>query len=110
MLILLANTIGLHSGPDESQVVRAKEMAEDLLSVVKEKWAEAKAVMDQSGGQQGYGTYNSYNSYGYTGSYQQQGGEAPPQPAAAYQQPPPPGGDQMGQAAQTPEQQAYWEQ
>ena len=60
----------LHSGPDESQVVRAKEMAEDLLSVVKEKWTEAKTVLDQSGGQQGYGTYNSYNSYGYTGSYQ----------------------------------------
>ncbi|POW14413.1 hypothetical protein PSTT_02872 [Puccinia striiformis] len=32
------------TGPDDTQNIKAKELAEDLLEVVKEKWAEAKAV------------------------------------------------------------------
>ncbi|KAI9615061.1 hypothetical protein H4Q26_011599 [Puccinia striiformis f. sp. tritici PST-130] len=36
------------TGPDDTQNIKAKELAEDLLEVVKEKWAEAKAVNDQA--------------------------------------------------------------
>jgi hypothetical protein len=36
------------SGPDDTQNIKAKELAEDLLEAVKEKWAEAKAVNDQA--------------------------------------------------------------
>ncbi|PLW06430.1 hypothetical protein PCANC_23551 [Puccinia coronata f. sp. avenae] len=36
------------TGPDDTQNIKAKELAEDLLETVKEKWAEAKAVNDQA--------------------------------------------------------------
>lgn len=35
------------TGPDDTQNLRAKELADDLLEVVKEKWTEAKAMNDQ---------------------------------------------------------------
>ncbi|KAG0151681.1 hypothetical protein CROQUDRAFT_86297 [Cronartium quercuum f. sp. fusiforme G11] len=36
------------TGPDDAQNLKAKELAEDLLEVVKEKWAEAKAITEQA--------------------------------------------------------------
>ncbi|EFP88278.1 uncharacterized protein PGTG_14362 [Puccinia graminis f. sp. tritici CRL 75-36-700-3] len=36
------------TGPDDTQNIKAKELAEDLLEAVKEKWAEAKAINDQA--------------------------------------------------------------
>jgi len=64
------------SGPDERQLVAAKELAEDLLTVVREEHAKAIASMTQNmggygggyqqGGQQGYGQ-GGYG--GYAGGY-----------------------------------------
>jgi len=71
-------TISLNdiSGPDERQLVAAKELAEDLLTVVREEHAKAIASMTQNmggygggyqqGGQQGYGQ-GGYG--GYAGGY-----------------------------------------
>lgn len=63
------------SGPEQIMVDRAKELAEDLLIVVKEEWAKAKAVLDQW--QQGEQQHH-------------QQGYAPPPPS--YNAPPPPPG------------------
>jgi len=108
------------AGPDEGQVARAKDLAEDLINTVRDEWQKAKAVMDQSQG--GYGGYNNYQApaaYGATAAYpgyQQPplpGSSAPPPPSDGAPPPPPsdgpapPGG---GQAQQTPEQIAYWQQ
>jgi hypothetical protein len=35
------------SGPDPKEVERAKNLAEDLIAVVREEWQKAKAVIDQ---------------------------------------------------------------
>lgn len=51
------------SGPDESQVAAAKELAEDLLTVVREEYAKAQA---------GYGGYGGGGGGGYGGGYGQQ--------------------------------------
>ena len=69
------------SGPEQIMVDKARELAEDLLIVVREKWQEAKIVME--GGQTGgYG-----GNQGYGGQY----GQPPPPPS--YDAPaPPPGG------------------
>lgn len=55
------------SGPDEAMNAKAKELAEDLLAVVKEKWMEAQAV-----NQQHQGGYNAPQGYGGYGGYGQQ--------------------------------------
>ncbi|KZT61704.1 hypothetical protein CALCODRAFT_506041 [Calocera cornea HHB12733] len=79
------------TGPDEVQLTRAKELAEDLLEVVREEHAKAKAIMDQQqmGGMGGY-----YPQQGY--GMQGQGGmppppsDAPPPPPPDAPPPPPP--------------------
>ena len=70
------------SGPEQIMVDKAKEFAEDLLVVVREKWQEAKIVME--GGQVG----------GYGGAAQGYGGQyGQPPPPPSYDAPaPPPGG------------------
>lgn len=87
----------LHSGPDERQVTAAKELAEDLLTVVREEYAKAVANMQQmnmgggyGGGYQGYAG-QSQQQAGYPGAY---GGYSQDPNAAAgqQQQPPLPGG------------------
>jgi hypothetical protein len=75
------------SGPEQIMVDQAKDLADDLLVVVREKWAEAKYVLE--GGQPAAGGYGGYQppppSYG-----------APPPPDGSYppappgQAPPPP--------------------
>lgn len=66
------------SGPEQIMVDQAKDLAEDLLAVVREEWEKARVVMDQyNHGQQG-GQYSQY--------------QQPPPPS--YNAPaPPPGGD-----------------
>ena len=61
------------SGPEQIMVDRAKDLAEDLLVVVREEWGKAKAVMD--------GFNNPYAQY-----------SQPPQPSYDASAPPPPGG------------------
>lgn len=62
------------SGPEQIMVDRAKDLAEDLLVVVREEWGKAKAVMDQAN--------NPYAQY-----------QQPPPPTYdANAAPPPPGG------------------
>ncbi|KEI42610.1 uncharacterized protein L969DRAFT_57317 [Mixia osmundae IAM 14324] len=114
------------AGPDERQVARAKELAEDLLTVVKEEWNKSKAVLDQYMHQQ-QAQYNNpvYQYPGQYAAYAQQGyqpplpaGEAPAPPSGAA--PPPPPSDpsaglngqpaQPGDAAGQAEYAAYWQQ
>jgi hypothetical protein len=76
--IIIVLTVSIYdiSGPDERQLVAAKELAEDLLTVVREEHAKAIASMTQNmggygggyqqGGQQGYGQ-GGYG--GYAGGY-----------------------------------------
>lgn len=74
------------SGPEQIMVDRANELAEDLLIVVKEEWAKAKAVLDQW--QQG--DQQQHHQQGYAPpppSY-----NAPPPPPGANAPPPPPDG------------------
>ncbi|KZO98466.1 eukaryotic type KH-domain (KH-domain type I) [Calocera viscosa TUFC12733] len=77
------------TGPDEVQLTRAKEFAEDLLEVVREEHAKAQAIMDQ---QQMGGYYPQQQGYGIPG----QGGmppppsDAPPPPPPDAPPPPPP--------------------
>lgn len=66
------------SGPEQIMVDQAKDLAEDLLAVVREEWEKARVVMDQ---------YNHSQQAGPYAQYQQ-----PPPPS--YNAPaPPPGGD-----------------
>ena len=51
-------------------LVRAKALAEDLLTVVREEWGKAKALNDSYAGAGG-GGYNSYNAAGYQQQQQQ---------------------------------------
>ncbi|KAG7531264.1 hypothetical protein FFLO_04506 [Filobasidium floriforme] len=66
------------SGPDERQLVAAKELAEDLLTVVREEHAKAIANMQMNMGMGGgYGGHHGGGGYqhqqGGAGGYQQQG-------------------------------------
>ncbi|GLB36758.1 putative K homology RNA-binding domain containing protein [Lyophyllum shimeji] len=82
-------------GPDPKQVERAKALAEDLLSVVREEWQKAKNVLEQYSTGAYYGGYQGYGGY----PQQQQppplpSGEAPPlPPPGSAPPPPPPSGD-----------------
>lgn len=69
------------SGPEQIMVDSAKDLAEDLMQVVREEWQKAKVVMDQS---QQHHMQQQYNPYA---QYQQ----PPPPSGGAY--PPPPGGE-----------------
>jgi hypothetical protein len=64
------------SGPDERQVAAAKDLADDLLTVVREEHAKAIATMTMNmgggygmgyGGQQGYAGYQQQQQQGYAG-------------------------------------------
>ncbi|KAL8292190.1 hypothetical protein RQP46_001656 [Phenoliferia psychrophenolica] len=105
------------TGPDQPMVDKATEMAKDLLVVVKEEHAKAKAVLEQ-GFQQGQGYGQQQGGYGQQQQQQQQGyggagymqqqqypgyqayaggvtaplptGEAPPPPPSDGSQPAPP--------------------
>lgn len=113
------------TGPDDSQNIKAKELAEDLLIVVKEKWAEAKAVNDQAQAQYNTPMINQPMYMGFGGVSAQAGhmpgmpgqmpqqygqpplppsGEAPPPPSS--EAPPLPAGDApappSGQPTPTP--------
>lgn len=80
------------SGPEQIMVDRAKELAEDLLVVVREEWHKAKVVMDQF-------IANQQNPNppppAYNNQYQQ---PPPPPPSSSYSQPapPPPSGGGVG--------------
>ncbi|GAA6008202.1 hypothetical protein JCM10207_000037 [Rhodosporidiobolus poonsookiae] len=76
------------TGPDQAMIDKAVEMAKDLLEVVREKHAEARAVLEQSQGggygqqqhgQQGqmYGQPLRFGQ-GQQGGYGQEGGQASP--------------------------------
>lgn len=71
------------SGPEQIMVDKAKDLADDLLIVVREEWGKAKGVMEQySGGN----PYSQYQQAPPPPSY-----EAPAPPSAGgYAQPPPP--------------------
>ncbi|MBW0494785.1 hypothetical protein O181_034500 [Austropuccinia psidii MF-1] len=92
------------TGPDDAQNIRAKELAEDLLEVVKEKWAEAKTINDQAQAQyntpmfaqpmyMGFagGPAQAAQMQGMHGQPPQQYSQAPPIPSN--EAPPPPAGD-----------------
>jgi len=73
------------SGPEQIMVDQAKDLAEDLLQVVREEWEKARVVMDQ---------YNHGQQAGPYAQYQQPpppsyGAPAPP-PGGDYPAPPPP--------------------
>ncbi|KAK4703346.1 hypothetical protein P7C70_g2880, partial [Phenoliferia sp. Uapishka_3] len=102
------------TGPDQPMVDKATEMAKDLLVVVQEEHAKAKAVLEQGFQQQQQGGYGQQQQQGYGGAgynYGQQQqqqqypgyqayaggvtaplptGEAPPPPPSDGSQPPPP--------------------
>lgn len=77
-----------HSGPDEQMVNRAKELADDLLIVVREEWAKTKAVnegytLPSSGGAgypaaAGFGQQQQYPGYSMGGQPPLPGSMAPP--------------------------------
>ncbi|KAK4046242.1 hypothetical protein OIV83_006221 [Microbotryomycetes sp. JL201] len=121
------------AGPDEAMVERAVELGKDLLTVVKEEHAKARAVLEQQwaaqqqgyqpqqppyGGQQGYGG----QQQPYQGGYQQSPygagvtaplpqGEAPPPPPPSGDAPPGPPADPSqpgGQQASAEQWAAYW--
>ena len=45
------------SGPEEGQIARAKDLALDLLEVVRAEWQKAKNVLDQQMGVNQYAAY-----------------------------------------------------
>ncbi|KAG8826425.1 hypothetical protein FRC17_008259 [Serendipita sp. 399] len=75
------------TGPEDGQIARAKDLALDLLEVVRVEWAKAKAMLDQQAGYNAYAAY--YAAYGANpGS-----GTAPPPPPPSGEAPPPPPSD-----------------
>ncbi|KAJ3759920.1 hypothetical protein EV360DRAFT_93879 [Lentinula raphanica] len=81
------------TGPEESQVARAKVLTEDLLLVVRAEHAKMAAIvqaqqMELHQAQQQYAAYAASMQGGYPGGAP--GGYAPPPPGEA--PPPPPGG------------------
>lgn len=79
------------TGPEDGQIARAKDLALDLLEVVRSEWAKAKAVLDQ---QMGYPYAAYYGAYAGTGgpAPPPPSGEAPPPPPSDAPPPPPPDG------------------
>ncbi|EJT99349.1 hypothetical protein DACRYDRAFT_82492 [Dacryopinax primogenitus] len=74
------------TGPDEGQLARAKELAEDLLIVVREEHAKAQTALNQQQiGQMGY--YPQQQGYG--AGYPPPPSDAPPPPPDAPPPPPP---------------------
>lgn len=80
------------TGPEEGQIARAKDLALDLLEVVRSEWQKAKAVLDQQMGVNPYAAY--YAAYGAAGGQAPPppSGEAPPPPPSDAPPPPPPDG------------------
>ncbi|KAG8757945.1 hypothetical protein FRC14_001128 [Serendipita sp. 396] len=72
------------TGPEDGQISRAKDLALDLLEVVRVEWAKAKAALEQQAGYNAYAAY--YAAYGATGAP----GTAPPPPPSGEAPPPPP--------------------
>ncbi|KAH9821786.1 hypothetical protein DFH28DRAFT_1104187 [Melampsora americana] len=81
------------TGPDDTQNVRAKELADDLLEVVKEKWAEAKAMNDQVQAQYNTPVFNQPMYMGFGVQAGQVGGMQPGQQTPYGQTPRPPNGE-----------------
>ena len=75
------------TGPDESQVNRAKVLAEDLLLVVRQEHGKVQVLL-QKQQMELHQAQTQYAAYGTMGM----GGYAPPQPAGPAP-PPPPGGE-----------------
>ncbi|TCD68691.1 hypothetical protein EIP91_009975 [Steccherinum ochraceum] len=78
------------TGPDESQIARAKVLTEDLLEVVKEEHEKVKGMLAQQQmelhqAQLQYAAYSAYAGYAPP-----QPGQAPPPPPPGDQPPPPP--------------------
>lgn len=80
-------------GPEDGQIARAKDLALDLLEVVRSEWQKAKNMLDQQMGmvnpQAAYAAY-----YGYSAGAPAPpppSGEAPPPPSEAPPPPPPDG-------------------
>ncbi|KAL1692740.1 hypothetical protein GGG16DRAFT_123844 [Schizophyllum commune] len=92
------------TGPEQGQIERAQNLAEDLLLVVRQEYAKAQAILQQQSMGMHYGGYdpNAMAMGGYMP--QQTAGAVPPQPNE--QPPPAPGGalDANGHDAFT----AYW--
>jgi len=80
------------TGPDEGQIKKAKDLAHDLLEVVRQEWAKANASLNhQSMGMQGqYAAYAAY--YGAAAAAPPPPGDAPPPPPPGDAPPPPPDG------------------
>ncbi|KII91230.1 hypothetical protein PLICRDRAFT_37964 [Plicaturopsis crispa FD-325 SS-3] len=100
------------TGPDESQVARAKVLTDDLLEVVKQEHAKVKVLVTQQQmelhhAQQQYAAYSAYGGYAPPAPSgappPPPPGEAPPPPPSdGSAQPPAPDGSQYGQAAGPP--------
>lgn len=63
---------GILRGPDETQVARAKELAQDLLDVVRQEYEKARQGM----GGMGMGGYSGYGAQGGQGYGMQQGAQS----------------------------------
>ncbi|KAF9071569.1 hypothetical protein BDP27DRAFT_1218957 [Rhodocollybia butyracea] len=117
------------TGPEESQVARAKVLTDDLLLVVRAEHAKMQAVvqaqqMELHQAQQQYAAYAASVQGGYGGMPGQPGapagygeyappppGDAPPPPPGGEGQPPPPDASGMGAApaaASAEQYAAYW--
>ncbi|KAJ4475459.1 hypothetical protein J3R30DRAFT_555544 [Lentinula aciculospora] len=109
------------TGPEESQVARAKVLTEDLLLVVRAEHAKMQAIvqaqqMELHQAQQQYAAYAaSYQGGGAPGGYGSYappppGDAPPPPPGEAQPPPPPPGADPSGAAGGSSQEQyaAYW--
>ena len=122
--LLLCSTVCLTSlvisGPDQLMVNKARELAEDLLVVVREEYAKSKGAMEQWQQQQAYSSGLGQYPGGYSQVSRmffvlvsrdiesiQQYGQAPPAPSG--QPPPAPPSDGQNQASQD-QYAAYWAQ
>ncbi|KAE9396829.1 hypothetical protein BT96DRAFT_958084 [Gymnopus androsaceus JB14] len=109
------------TGPEESQVARAKALTEDLLLVVRAEHAKMQSVvqaqqMELHQAQQQYAAYAAFQGggggapAGYGGGYAPPPpGDAPPPPPGDAQPPPPPGdGSAPGAGTSQDQYIAYW--
>lgn len=64
-MLILTKAPYLFSGPDESQIARAKELTEDLLIVVRQEHQKARTAMmeQQLQLQQAQAQYAAYSAY-----------------------------------------------
>ena len=53
-----ASWLTLHSGPEQGQIERAQNLAEDLLLVVRQEYAKAQAILQQQSMGMHYGGYD----------------------------------------------------